>query len=334
MKSTPQQQRNNNNNKKKKRVRKRTPNRGANSVRSVPRAVVRDCTRHYLGVLTNPFGYFNNGVEVCIPDLNSRPSYKVQTIQRGVFTVGTGGAGFVAANPLAAFTGLNNVCFSVTNYAGSGIDCSGVANTSTATYSTAPFPDTATRLARLVGAGLRIRYIGTELNKSGLQVGATLASAIGQTLQGLDYIQLASRPDSRRTSAVTRQWSSVTWVPTDEDLCDWNSTTTNDWATLSSTNSRMGFVVNGQPGNSYEWEFIAFREFISTGTRLVPGVTASHSDVEGISAVKNFLGTVWNSEPGQQLYSAGMNYVYNYLTGVSDAQLEMSTTQYPAIGWK
>jgi len=275
-----------------------------------------------MGVLTNPFGYFNNGVEVCIPDLNSKPSYKLQIKQRGTFAVGSAGFGFVAVNPLNHVNNLINISTSGPAFAGTTL-LPVAAGTGGWLNLQLPYASTAPRYSRLVGAGLRIRYIGKELDKSGIQVGVIANSALQDTLGGRTFTELASRPDNSHTTQVSRGWHSISWRPADEELRDWHQDAINTpYIGITIDNVKMVLAVEATAGNLYEWEYISFLEFASSFQNLVPGVTASHSDTDGMSAVSNFVGSIWNSEPGQNLYNRGVNYVYNYLAGASAPILE------------
>lgn len=279
-----------------------------------------------MGVITNPFGYFNNGVEVCIPDLNSKPSYKVQTKVRGTFSVGTGGFGFVAVNPLYHCNDQFAISFTNNTFAGL-LVAPGAVGTALQSNQQMPFPGANARFSRLVGAGLRIRYIGKELDRSGIQVGAIENSNLNTSLGNRTFGELASRPDNSSTTPVSRGWHTIAWRPADEEQREWHfDHTATPYASITIDNVKMVFGVEGTTGNRYEYEFINFVEFASSFNNLVPGVTASHSDTDGMSAISNFVGTLWNSEPGQSLYNRGVNYVYNYLAGASASVLESLTT--------
>ena len=55
------------------------------------------CAHDYLRALTDPF---SNTIDApCIPDLHDVPSWKIRTLQRGIFTVGTNGVGYLIVSP-------------------------------------------------------------------------------------------------------------------------------------------------------------------------------------------------------------------------------------------
>jgi hypothetical protein len=265
-------------------------------------------------------------VEVCIPDIKAKPSFKVQTRVRGFFSIGVQGVGFVAYNPLCASSDKVVVNFSLNTYDSSTVLIGATGTLSEFDYRS-PFASTAMRASRLVGAGLRIRYVGTELNKSGSQVGISLAVAGSEEIHNETYSSIASRPDVDPTP-VSRGWRSISWIPADDDYTEFGTATTGVYNAISNVNatSKMGFIVEGAAGNKYEFEIVTFREYLSFNNLTVPGTTASHSDMNGISAIRNFIGTVGNFEPGQALYNRGVNYVYQYLLGASSQSLELLGT--------
>jgi hypothetical protein len=120
-------------------------------------------------------------------------------------------------------------------------------------------------------------------------------------------------------------------MPHDTNYHTWSTALTLPYGEIGAANMKMGFLVDGTPLNQYEFEIVSFYEFASYNDLLVSGVTASHSDTNGMSAIVNFLASAWNSEPGQSLYNKGVNYAYNYLTGASAAVLDAISTSAPLM---
>lgn len=156
------------------------------------------CAAKYAIAVADPMNPEAAGA--CVPTGNSRPSFKVRTVQRGSFVVGTGGAGWIiyiptlAKNTYMAFT--TNVA-----YTGSGDNLYVFAGSSAVTglgvgvdnvfNPTAPFTDSqlfnanaelgvsTNVVGRIVSAGLSAQYAGTVMDMGGTM--STLSRATHQT---------------------------------------------------------------------------------------------------------------------------------------------------------
>jgi len=67
--------------------------------------------------------------------------------------------------------------------------------------------------------------------------------------------------------------------------------------------------TQGPAGEPFEYELIHYWEAVSWGNFLVPGVTRSHSDTLGLSWIKDYAGSVANSEIGQKVLNGFSNYL-------------------------
>jgi hypothetical protein len=86
---------------------------------------------------------------------------------------------------------------------------------------------------------------------------------------------------------------------------------------------KMGVLLTGTPGNTYEFEVVLFYEAISgslaSGLSVtVDNVSRSHSDTGGLSIIRDFLGGVYESEVGQAVLQRGVEFVKGHFmaTGV------------------
>jgi hypothetical protein len=304
---TTNQSQNNKNRKRKRGPRKDT------AVRTVPRNVVRDCTRHYLGALTDPFGYFQHNLEVCVPDNLARPSYKIAVRARGVASTGTSDFGYVSAQSFLGANNVRSIAASNASFSDPNTGSQTAFGIDPSYLSQLPYSAADIRQNRTVAAGLRVRYIGTELDMNGTILGVQSSSTVNPSLSGLTYADLASRPDVT-VNHVSRKWTTISYKPiaTSEDA--WG-----DYVLPSATDYDMviAWATDSSKSKLFEWEFVKYMEFIPYGAKLVPNTTRSHSDVEGVSAVRDYLANAWSSEPGQNLYRKGVDYVYNYLSGAA-----------------
>jgi len=280
------------------------------------------CSKLYLKALLDPFSV--EGGQACIPDLMDFPSFKCLVIARGSFTIGTQGLGFVFINPRAA---ANNVAADVrytsAGYAGTAVEANIVtAGINASSLAAMPYPATSITapsgvIARTVGCGLRVRYLGTELQRSGRLI-PFRNTALGQGFNNAQVPQsFLNRPEIP-SIANTRKWHSVCYIPTNSlgiasgDAYSYLEATQSDnGSTGSSLGLDLGWIVDGaSAGQSFEWEAYYHKEYVSAGGLLVPPTTtASHSDVGGMSAIRNVLeGDVPTSDT-HSFYDRALKYI-------------------------
>lgn len=241
-------------------------------------AVISHCASEYLNALLNPF----SGPLACVPIPPSVESRKVRYWVKSSLAIGTAGFGYVFGSPIGC---LSNTQFCVHNssstYAGTVMSTAGagvqgfVSNTP---FNNSSFgdptltPDLAQ--ARVVASGLRIRYTGTELNKSGLvypwhhRTNGELENeniADFYSFQGMEPFQ------------VTRNWTTITWTP--KTVVDW----TFIGPLIGLNTNPIGIMISGLPGNTYEYEFTTVAEI--TGPN-VGALTPTHSDGNAFQAIQ------------------------------------------------
>lgn len=234
-----------------------------------------NCAKNYAKVLTNPFGNFST--PPCIPDVISFPSYKIKTQGRGSFFIGTQGLGFVTLRPRMFFNDNVASYRSLAAYASNVIDPSlagvGVSNNDSPYASTVP--PLQFRNWRLVGAGIKIRYTGTELNRGGRVVLARMPSGESFQFPVSDSTLLALR--STNTAPVTRRPESVTYYPDTYNAIDYI-----EGISLRLEQSLLIAVVGGVVGSSFEYEYVQHWEVIGDN---VLNTSKSESDPMGLGAV-------------------------------------------------
>lgn len=291
-----------------KKSRNRPKQRGPNQSRYCPKDVVRECTRNYLRTQVDPWAHFNTGKEVCIPDEMSKPSWKIQAFARFTMHCNAQGVGVVTLNPFSAMYSdvISMACTSATT---TGTFLGDLPN-SFHKNTRAPFATADNVEARLVGCGVRMKYVGKYLDTSGI-AGVGIRQNGGENLGPLTPTQFLSRPSTCRTTVTHGgKWTQLAFRPAEEsDLAAASSVDT------PSTVAVMALVVEGaQPSAPFEVEVCFFFEYYSTSAHTLPGLTISHSDSAGMSAVREFVNKVWTSPITSDLYNKGMNYVYTYLT--------------------
>lgn len=157
---------------------------------------------------------------------------------------------------------------------------------------------------RVVAAAVRARYIGTQLNMSGLSV-SVFGAALDDLLGGHGFTHIASRIDTK-VKDFNRKWNGAFWKPCFQDAYDYNDGV---WDATNANNMRLAVFVNGVAGQPFEWEVITFCELLPSGGNLVENVTASHSDILGLSDVRDYLGQLSSSDFGMDLYNRGLSYL-------------------------
>lgn len=251
------------------------------------------CVVKYASALENPFKVIDGA---CIPDMHSIPSYKMRYHSKGTFTIGTSGVGFIAINAGCQANNVNAIFASTVDYNGTVIATAGTGVTPQVfvglPYASTSFGNDDNDVqGRLVGCGLRIRYIGTKLNEGGRVVMArhpTNKSLVSQSIAGLlsSYQQL-------ETESVSTRWRTCTYRPVSSADYEYKGNNGVDQVSMAA-------LVQSSAGNEFEYEVVSYYEF--AGQVLNP--TRTHSDIAGLSAIRNSLPIADNSSaPGASLFN-------------------------------
>lgn len=327
------------------RPRKSRPKKKKTSPRLQKQLQLPECTRNYAKALADPFSLSQ---EVCIPDTHSVPSRKAKFVIRGTGATQANNLGWVFANPFhvannsleflagvdTAFTGT------IAASDGTGVGTAiimyrnqttpnGVQDTplvrapyAITDYDTGPEgnPQSTTigAQARVVGAGLRVRYTGTRLNEGG-----TILIAKRQDGESFDNFTFTSISSIMNTQVrpLGSSWHQVSYTPVqpeDYDYCrngvfgsDEAITTINQAAVLKATRHHMGFVLKSAAASQpFEWEYVVHVEFLG---KIIDNVTRSHSDIVGLSAIRNAM----MSQPPDQPQS-GPSFFNRLMTSVGN----------------
>jgi len=303
-------QNNNNNQQKPKNKQKRAQKRRiakAGFVSAPPKFYLSSCAQLYLHALVNPFTPLPTSELPCIPDFITLPSNKVQVTARGTMTIGTLGFGWILVDP---FTLINNdpaIVGSNTNYPIKFTTASFVNDSVNHEIVSGHLPDGVQVASgnspyssgvapllngdmRLVGAGVRIRYSGSELYRGG--------SAILYRSQGNTTVPGGSTPQSLLTSQlavqapINRQWLQVNYQPDESVQLDYTSYA-KQWDSLQSGSSHFSLLIaisapvlsGGLAQQTYDFEVNSYFEVLGTNVALTP----SHCDPVGTGAIRTAL---------------------------------------------
>lgn len=236
------------------------------------------------------------------------PSEKIVTMIRG--TAGTGTAGFGAIQVAGDWNSndINVVWATEIAYASANVP-GGTSAGSVTGYPDArfPYPNTARRQHRAVVTALRVRYIGTELNRGGRL--AMLAMNIVPTTGVLTFATIASDPSSV-VFPVDRKWRTIVWNPAYPEPYSY-SLPNNGLGLISVSNVRLLACFEGVAAqNAFEWEVVCYHELVSSGATLpVSAPTKSHTDTAGYGFVKDFLSSETTRNVGEAAWKTFTAYM-------------------------
>lgn len=279
------------------------------------------CAADYAKCLANPF----TGPLACIPDFPVLYSSKQRVWAKGSFSTGTLGLGFIVANPLAAAANdLTCVWTSSAIYALNSVDITNV-NTvtvlSNSQYANANFgPTPANIQCRIVGAGLRIRYMGSELNRGGYKI--ALLDPTHDSLNNATVATMRAEPTSVEF-AVKREWTQVLYRPVYNDEMQFADA-------INTAAPYMAFLVQSATATTsleYEYEFSVVYEFQG---RTIKSMTPSHSDPTGFAAVNASSLTspalIPNNTPDKQRENMSLQTAAHYVgQGISSVSSGLET---------
>lgn len=279
---------------------------------TIPKMVPRlgKCAKDWISVLYNPFKDFDT--LPCIPDIITFPSQKVMYKTRGVFTINSTGSGYVSMNPYVPTAGAFTVSqpqswapliFTDGTATGlnaginpmhvrlSGIPLAGYG----ANYWNSPYSSDQVLIDltndslqwRVVGAGLKVKYAGTPLNRKG-----TVVLYEDPTNDGwLDTIIPSGRSENELLqieeatyTALTEDEYSVTFKPRQQLDLEYSA----NWFDASPAAAGLtayDVIAIGafgcEVGSSFAYEAVIYYEMIGSKTN---GRTKSHSDPIGMGA--------------------------------------------------
>jgi len=251
---------------------------------------VSNCAKDYGNSLMAPWG----PAAPCLPMGFPLPSRKMKCFSRGTAGVGSSSAlGYVLLAPgVMAANDANSVWYTTSAWTGSVLSATpttgllGVASNSD--YASASFAADQAQY-RLVSAGIRVKYRGTELNRGGsycIMEHPDHQSLVGDSLSVL----LAYDNCTRTRPPGDDEWISVVYSgPKNPSELEYAYDTGNISAHVGGTvanNPCMVIFLEGQADMTVDWECWANFEFIGSPVR---GRTISHYDPVGAFSVSSAL---------------------------------------------
>jgi hypothetical protein len=263
----------------------------------------------------------------CIPDTVVIPSHKIQTKCRGIFTTGTNGVGFVSLDPfmMVKNDGGNSgsqtsfpIVFTDPTYTGNNYDATvsgsaflpGVVPAN----SNSPYNDTfmnqGLRQYRLVAAGLRITYTGSNFRNQGRVI---LARNQGGSAFSVSTASQLLQDNYSVVCPVSRKSEYVFYVPDDYGFLTYKPISEIDPNVQGQSHRSLLILVDGGDIDSPQsWLFEAVAYFELVGRNLT--VSPSHGDPEGMATVLESLPTKNPQVPPKQVEASVLNRIYQKIT--------------------
>jgi len=283
---------------------------GSRSKARIPRhPPMKPCTLEYMDALLDPWGSLTRDSMPCVPDLFALPSQKMVTRLRGQLTIGTAGMGFVILSPFCAAADVNALCYTNSSFTGTSVVASGTGVVAGADGQI-PWIATNAPLVRMVAQGVRVRYTGTELNRGGMII-PMRASGAGDNLYGSTTTTILLRQD-HEVKPCDGRWHGAVFIPAFPAAYDFGS---GNWPIGTTSNIRLGVMCSGTAGNTYAYDVVRYWEVIPNDTDVgaptytPQGMSRSHSDLDGLGMVRDFVGELTASESGQEALRRGYDYL-------------------------
>lgn len=257
--------------------RQRRPNRVRRQRTRMPKTLPNACLVHYASALLDPV---NTPPGACIPYGFPIPSQRVKTFSRGTFQCGTSGKGWITFEPQIA---NDTIVVSYTQSASVGTNSTalfGFTNILQSTMSNLPYGaiDLVLKEGRVVAAGLRVRYSGTEANRNGTVY----------TLEEPNHQDLDAQP----FNAIQAQISGLMSRPPPDG--SWHEVfmsgpVANNEVTFvaqtpfaANATAYMMAYVQGIAGDTYEWEIYEHVEYSGNG---IGTAVTTHIDPNGYAKI-------------------------------------------------
>lgn len=267
-----------------------------------PRAGVAlsHCATKYARAIAAPFS--PDAFGACVPVFPSPDSQKLHSLRRAFnFSVGSSGVGGIFIAPCAS-NQQYNVVGTTSTYTGNtlalpaALDATVIAGqASTLPYGNADFGagELGVR-ARIVSVGIRIKYVGTQLNMGGSIAGFfdPNHTTIGNNtydLGDITNLPYASYESVDRRMNFALQTAAVSAHDVqfqDRGYC-YSPSASVDYAGFK-TAAIGAVIVTGEPGNVFELEMITHVEYI--GAPASAALTKTHTDARGFEMVQQASG--------------------------------------------
>lgn len=219
----------------------------------------------YCHLLCDPF----EAPSVGVPAFPSIRSEALRVFVKSTLSTGSGTWGFVLVRPEAMIANdYDSVFYSDAFYASNVTATSGtgvLATQSNSPYSAADFDGAAgSNKYRLVACGLRVKYVGTNLDRGGTMVGLTEPDH--DTLNGHTKVQFQAYDNVSSLSPVADRWYTTRWFPVDAAEMAYQAPI----PAAGVINACMAFLISAPSGSTYgvyDFEVVAHFEIVGPAAR-------------------------------------------------------------------
>jgi len=242
----------------------------------------------YAASMANPFTGPLSGV----PSFPAMMTRKAKFYTCGSFQTGTQGFGWIVAEPFYAVANNQAAVYfttaAYTDTSSTAIDYvtppTGLSSATTnSDYVSTQFGTAADdAVFRVVSAGVRVRYSGTEVNRGGIMVG--FHDPNHKPLQGSLFSDVNNQEAKVATQVDDKMWTTVLWKPVDTDEMDFQTA----FPSSVGVSYPMGVVIVAEPTSNFQFE--AYFNYEISG-RNVQGKSLSPVDITGFNAVHNAIQT-------------------------------------------
>jgi len=309
-----------------------------NRTRSVH--VLSDCARKYIAALHMPFMYLDgqssigaktldvdlNSYGPCIPTFPALKTRRAKIFSRGPLGVQANGFGCIFLNPRRLGNNYDFNSYQAPILYSSTTSTFADAQVPTILDTTSPWIGSAASYNsdydvseltpdvkgqgikyRVVGAGLRIRYVGPELTRAGLVhcfEDPGHSSPSGYSLQQLGNYE------SYFNMTVKREWIYLSYTPVSDEEFTFNFDPPLGSETLATDNHYIGMLIEGAPpGATFQYESVCLLEVIGQNVR---DLVQAEADSTGLSAAVN---TISPSRQSQLNLKGATDFLTNVVSG-------------------
>ena len=246
-----------------------------------------DCSVDYALALAQPFA----AEGACLPYIPAIPSRKTKVFARGTATIGLGGYGWVLIRRRPDNNG-GTLAYTTGAYAGtsttsmSHLDAGVSIGTHNGDYNSVDFTQLGSPLsARVVAGGVRVRYIGTELNRSG-QILAFEHPDHHNLDAEFSWNDIGKYDRAQYVApSEARDWVATTWQPVRATDFNYHNGVSDapfqDWT--------QAIMFSGVPGEQYFFEYVTHFEYVGDQVR---GKTANRSEQDITGKTVSLMGTI------------------------------------------
>jgi hypothetical protein len=238
-----------------------------------------DCALTYAQAVIDPWSV---KTPPCVPDMYNIPSWKFGSRSRGSFQIGTMGVGYLIVNPYA-IGNTTSVAYGTTGAFNTAAFGSVAETNTTQIFGTTPFApsiiSTTNCQYRVVGCGVAVRWIGSELNRSGQMI--LYRDPNNGTPVGGATASILLLNTETTTVPMDREWHFINWKPVSANDYEYNTS-------IGTTFPLLLLVAGSIVNQGIEFDIVQWFEMSG---QALPNMTPTDSDPIGMAIIRSAMGT-------------------------------------------